>query len=94
MSCGVGRRRGLDLAWLWLPPAVAAPISPLAWEPPYAADGALKSKQTNKTKKPEVLSLGGSVSSNPEKIAPRICREFCNKRSDSPNEISLLIKEN
>ena len=38
MSCGVGRRRGLDpaLLWLWLRPVAAAPIRPLAWEPPYA----------------------------------------------------------
>src|SRR5512147_2690885 len=32
MSCGVGRRRGLDLAllWLWCRLAAAAPIGPLA----------------------------------------------------------------
>ena len=40
MSCGVGRRRSSDLAWLWLSrrPAAEAPIQPLAWEPPYATD--------------------------------------------------------
>ena len=39
MSCGVGRRHGLDPAMLWLccRPVVAAPIQPLAWEPPYAS---------------------------------------------------------
>ena len=39
MSCGVGRRRGLDplLLWLWCRLAPTAPIRPLAWEPPYAA---------------------------------------------------------
>ena len=38
MSCGVGRRHGSDpaLLWLWGRPAAAAPIQPLAWEPPYA----------------------------------------------------------
>ena len=36
MSCGVGRRRGSDLVWLWHRPAATAPIRPLAWEPPYA----------------------------------------------------------
>ena len=48
MSCGVGCRRGLDLAflWLWHRPAIVAPIQPLAQEPPYAAGAALK-KQTN-----------------------------------------------
>ena len=30
----------LDLVWLW--PAAAALIQPLAWEPPYAASAALK----------------------------------------------------
>ena len=32
-----------ELLWLWL--AVAAPIQPLAWEPPYAAGVALKKKK-------------------------------------------------
>ena len=38
MSCGVGHRCGLALAllWLWCRLATAAPIRPLAWEPPYA----------------------------------------------------------
>ena len=35
-SCGVGHRHGSDPALLWLWPAAAAPIGPLAWEPPYA----------------------------------------------------------
>ena len=48
MSCGVGRRRGLDLVllWLWHRPEAIAPIQPLAREPPYATDAALKSKKT------------------------------------------------
>ena len=50
MSCGVDRRHGSDLAWLWLwwRPAAVAPIRPLAWEPPCAAGAALKSKERNK----------------------------------------------
>ena len=53
MSCGVGRRHGLDpaLLWLWRRPAAAAPIRPLAWELPYAAGVALKNKQTKKQTK-------------------------------------------
>ena len=37
LSCGIGRRCGSDPAWLWLwcRPVAAAPIGPLAWEPPY-----------------------------------------------------------
>ena len=46
MSCGVGRRCGLDptLPWLWHGPAATAPTGPLAWEPPYAENVALKIK--------------------------------------------------
>ena len=57
VSCGVGRRFGLDpaLLWLWHSPASTALIRPLAWEPPYAAGAALeKAKQTNK-QTPQVL---------------------------------------
>ena len=48
----VGRRRGSDLAslWLWCRPAAAAPIRPLAWEPPYAV-GAAPQKTKDKKRK-------------------------------------------
>ena len=51
MSCDVGCKCGLDLKllWLWLRPAAAAPICPLAWDPPYATGMALK--KTKKKKK-------------------------------------------
>ena len=44
MSCGLGRKGGLDpeLLWLWLWSAAIALIQPLAWEPPYAVGMALK----------------------------------------------------
>ena len=48
MSCGVGRRWGLDpaLLWLWRRPAATALLPPLAWEPPYAyAVGAALKRQ-------------------------------------------------
>ena len=50
MSCGVGHKRGLDptLLWLWHRLAVTTLIRPLAWEPPYAAGAALKSKKKKK----------------------------------------------
>ena len=53
MSCGVGRRRGSDLALLLLyrRPAATAPIRPLAWELPYAAPAAPKCKKTKKPPK-------------------------------------------
>ena len=60
MSCGVdlGGRRIIKKLWLWCRAAAAAPILPLAWEPPYAAGAALerqkqtkpKNKQTNTRK--------------------------------------------
>ena len=52
MSRGVGHRLGLDLAlpWLWCRPAATALIQPLAWEPPYAMEAALKKpKEKNNT---------------------------------------------
>ena len=44
MSCGAGHRCGSDpaLLWLWCRLGAAAPIGPLAWEPPYATGAALK----------------------------------------------------
>ena len=52
MRCGVGRRRSLDLAflWLWSRLVATALIRPLFWEPPYAAGAALK-RQDGKKKK-------------------------------------------
>ena len=62
MSCGVGGRRGPDLAWLWLwwRPVAAAPIGPLAWEPPCAAGAALKrqKKAGRKSGPPDPRSPG------------------------------------
>ena len=50
VSHGVGHRHGPDpaLLWLWCGLAVVATIQPLAWEPPYAAGVALKSKTEKK----------------------------------------------
>ena len=52
MLCGVGRRHGLDPAflWLWCRPAATAPIGPLAWEPPHAAGAALERQKKTKKK--------------------------------------------
>ena len=46
VSCGVGCRRGSNLALLrlWHTPEAAASIQPLAWELPYTMGVALKSK--------------------------------------------------
>ena len=67
MSCGGGRRRGSDptLLCLWHRPVATAPIQPLAWEPPYAAEAAqeiatttTKDKKTKKKKKNNGLQPG------------------------------------
>ena len=46
------------LPWLWNRPAAAAPIRPLAWEPPYAPgaaqEKAKRQKNKNKNKKQAV----------------------------------------
>ena len=61
MSCGVGRRRGSDPALLWCRQAAAAPIRPLALEPPYAMSLALE-----KTKKKDVpVILDNLIQHNP-----------------------------
>ena len=51
VSCGIGCRCGSDPALLWLchRPAAAAPIEPLAREPPYAAGVALIKQNKIKT---------------------------------------------
>ena len=41
----------LALLWLWHRPATTVPIGPLAWEPPYAMDVALKRQKTKKINK-------------------------------------------
>ena len=40
--------KDLVLLWLWCRPLAIAPIGPLAWEPPYAMNAALKSKKQKK----------------------------------------------
>ena len=56
VSCGVGCRCGSDpvLLWLWHRPVAAAPIQPLAWEPPYAAGAAQEIATTTTTGVPVV----------------------------------------
>ena len=52
MSCGVGCGRGSDpaLLWLWCGPAAAAPMRPLAWEPPHAVGAAQEMAKRQKKK--------------------------------------------
>ena len=43
----------MTLPWLWCRPGATALIQPLAWEHPYAASVALKSKKKKKKKREE-----------------------------------------
>ena len=63
MSCGVGRRRGSDLVWLWRRLAATALIRPLAWEPPYASGAALKRRQKEKKEKMKLFDKAVSSES-------------------------------
>ena len=67
MTCGVGRRRGSDpaLLWLWYRPEATAPITPLAWEPPYAADVALEKTKKDKHTHTHKNTMGGSSPPQP-----------------------------
>ena len=55
--------QGLDpaLLWLWCRPAAVALIGPLAWEPPYAVDVALKNKKQKTKKKKKGEGRGWEV---------------------------------
>ena len=63
MSCGVGCRRGSDLAllWLWRRLVATAPIRPLAWETPYAAGAAQEMTKRQKKKKKERKKCNDNV---------------------------------
>ena len=58
MNFGVGCRLSSDpeLLWPWYRPSAIALIRPLAWETPYAASAALKSK-TNKQQKAALCKI-------------------------------------
>ena len=49
------------LLWLWFRPAATALIQPLAWEPPYAMDAALKRQKTNKQKEVETKLIISNI---------------------------------
>ena len=65
VSCGVGRRRGLDpaLLWLWRRLAATAPIRPLAWEATYATGVTLKRKKKKNILEREFLLWRNGINS-------------------------------
>ena len=70
VSCGVGHRHSSDpiLLLLWCRQAAAAPIQPLAWELPYAANLALKRKKKKKTPFFQITSSLKGVNLNLENL--------------------------
>ena len=60
MSCGVVLRRGSDpvLLWLCCKTKAIAPIRPLAWETPCAAEAALEKAKRKQNKKLTSFGLG------------------------------------
>ena len=84
VSCGVGRRRGSDPAWLWLRwrPVAAAPTGPLAWEPPCATGAALKRK-TDKRKKENERKDSVQRLGHRERLVTR-ASTYCSPLSSSP----------
>ena len=83
MSGGVGHRHGSDLAllWLWYRLAAVALIRHLAWEPPYAAGVALKSKKKKSissfTNPPIFLLLWRKEKINRNHLIPFTLSIFC-----------------
>ena len=87
VSCGVGCRRGSDLAllWLWCRMAAVAPIPPLAWEPPYAAGVSLKRQKINKTKRMNKIIQEACVKWEEVWTLRELCPEREEKKSSTCN---------
>ena len=65
MSCGVGRKCGLDPKLLLRKLAATTLIQPLAWELPYFTGAALKRQNLKKSleKLGEILNIGWAIAS-------------------------------
>ena len=67
------------MLWLWCRPVATAPITPLAWEPPYAEGTALKRpKKKKKKESSEVKVIKTNVT----------CYYFYVKSKDDKNELT------
>ena len=80
MSCGVGRRRGSDLAllWPWRRPVTLAQIVPLAWEPPYALGVALERQKKKKKKKESsiIVNIARTLKKRTPQIKTKLKKNF------------------
>ena len=82
MSCGVGRRHSLDSVslWLWHRLAAAAPIRPLAWEPPYAVSEAFKRQKTKKKKKELHTKRSSGPNSHTSKVYQTLKEDLMSRK--------------
>ena len=91
VSCGIGRRCGLDLVLLWLWLAAIASIRPLAWEPSYATRAALKKTKNKNNKKTRKKTLEQTISQRRSERTEKIfgkevkgCKQLNYKWGSSP----------
>jgi len=98
VSCGVGRRcvsvSDPALLWLWHRLATAAPIRPLAWEPPYAMGAALEKAKDKKTKKQKKTRNRGHRKACVSKIPTGPCSVTLPPRNSSiqvTQEVFLFV---
>ena len=92
MSCGVGRRLGLNMALMRLlcRPVAIAPIGPLPWEPPYVTSMVLKKER--KKKRRSLNSNSGKMVLWDTRLPYSACAVFLNKVSiPCPNNSSLNL---
>ena len=91
MSCGVGRRCGLDLVllWLWCRLLATALIQPLAWEPWYAEGAALKRKNNNNNNKKQLTTHIKKM----KKLVPSSHNKNISIRTCTKNEIIKYFEE-
>ena len=87
--------------WLWHRPAAAAPIWPLAWEPPYAVGVVLKRAPPKEKQSLQGMGLGIIVfksSPGDARVQPRIgtpegkAQDWMNPQQISISSYSLLMK--
>ena len=88
----IGHRCSLDLVLLWLchRSAAEAPIQPLAWGLPYAADAAIKKKRLkyiwdlNKVQMSEIITHRFTVRNDKEMIILWLPQTRCSKNTITP----------
>jgi len=72
MSFSIGHRCGLSPLLLWLWPAAVALIQPVAWEFPYAAGEAPKTKKKKKKKEEELINFTVHISKTTKRSSEKL----------------------